>query len=104
VPKTGTRGQLPSLDAAEVLVNQATKSQSIGGRGGDEGPAHDGDCELSDCACANEYEVLQMDRLAGAHVDGVHRDDEGARVPRLHVDGRARGARSNASILQKSLA
>ena len=45
-----------------------------------------------------------MDRLAGAHVDGVHRDDEGARVPRLHVDGRARGARSNASILQKSLA
>ena len=45
-----------------------------------------------------------MDRSAGAHADDVHRDDEYAHVPRLHVNGRARGARSNASILQKALA
>ena len=45
-----------------------------------------------------------MDRSAGAHVDGVHRDDEDVRVPILHVNDRARGARSNASIPQKSLA
>ena len=75
-----------------------------GGRADDEGPAHEGDYESLDCACANEYEVLRLDRSAGAHVDDVHRDDEDARAPRPHVNGRAGGARSNASILQKLLA
>src|SRR6266436_4035615 len=70
-----------------------------GGRGGDEGPAHERDYGSSACACANEYEVLWVDRSTGAHVDGVHRDDEDAHVPRLHVNARARGARSNAAIL-----
>jgi len=45
-----------------------------------------------------------VDRSVGVYVGGVHRDDENARVPILYVGGRARGARSNASILQKSLA
>jgi hypothetical protein len=45
-----------------------------------------------------------VDRSAGAHVDDAHRDHEDARAPRLRVNGRARGARSNASILQKALA
>ena len=44
-----------------------------------------------------------MDQSTGAHVDGVHRDDEDVRVRRLHVNDRARGALSNASIRQKSL-
>ena len=44
-----------------------------------------------------------MDQSTGVHVDGVHRDDEDVRVRRLHVNDRARGARSNASILQKAL-
>ena len=44
-----------------------------------------------------------MDRSAGAHVDDAHRDHEDARAPRLRVNGRARGARSNAAILRKSL-
>ena len=43
-----------------------------------------------------------MDRSAGAHVDGAHRDDEDVRVPILHVNDRARGARSNASTPRKS--
>ena len=44
-----------------------------------------------------------MDRSVGVYVGGVHRDDENARVPILYVGGRARGARSSASILQKAL-
>ena len=75
-----------------------------GGRGGDEGPAHEGDDAPSAHACANEDEVLRVDRSPGAHVDGVHRGDEDARVPRLRVNGRARGAPSDASIHQKSSA
>ena len=45
-----------------------------------------------------------MDRSAGVHGDGVRRGDDGARVPRFHVNDRARGARLNASIPQKPLA
>ncbi len=84
------------------MSNFQAKKRFIGGRGGDEGPAHEGDYEPSAHACANEYEVLRVDRSAGAHVDGAHRDDEDARVPRLHVDVRVRGPHSDASILQKS--
>ena len=80
------------------------QSQFIDDRGGDEDPAHEGDYESSAGVYANEYEVLRLDRSAGAHADDVHRDDEYARVPRLHVNGRARDARSNASILQKASA
>ena len=79
-------------------------SRFIGGRGGDEDPVHVGDYEPSSHACADEYGVLQVDRSAGAHVDGVHHDDEDARGPELHVDAGARGARSDASIHQKSSA
>ena len=85
------------------MSNFQAKKRFIGGRGGDEGPAHEGDYEPSAHACANEYEVLRVDRSAGAHVDDAHRDHEDARAPRLRVNGRARGARSNAATLQKSL-
>ena len=98
-------------DSAEALAqaehaNEFSTSEFrfIGGRGGDEGPAHEGDDEPSAHACANEYEVLRVDRSPGAHVDDVHRGDEDARVPRLRVNGRARGAQSGASIHQKSSA
>src|SRR5262249_9210547 len=76
----------------------------ISGHGGDEDPAHGGDYEPSAHACADEYGVLRVDRSAGADVDGVHHDDEDARVPKLHADARARCAQSDASILRKSLA
>ena len=56
-------------------------ARSIGGRGGDEDPAHEGDYEPSAHAGADEYEILRVDRSAGAHADGVHREDEDARVP-----------------------
>ena len=42
-----------------------------GGRGGDEGPAHERDYGSSACACANEYEVLWVDRSVGVYVGGV---------------------------------
>jgi hypothetical protein len=56
--------------------------RTIGGRGGDEGPAHEGGCEPSARACADEYEALRADRSAGVRVDDAYRDGEDARVPR----------------------
>ena len=75
-----------------------------GGRADDVGPAGERGYGSTVRACANECAVLRVDRSKGAHVDGADRDDERVHVPRLYVDGRVRGARSNAAILQKSLA
>ena len=98
---TGIPGfQTAWIESVKILI-YLPNSYFTGGRGGDEGPAHERDYGSSACVCANEYEVLWVDRSTGAHVDGVHRDDEDAHVPRLHVNARARGARSNAAILQK---
>ena len=74
------------------------------GHAGDECPAREDDYESWEHAGANEYEALPTDRLAGAYVDGVRRAGEGARVPKPHANEGAHGARSNASILQKSSA
>ena len=85
-----------------VVLLQLARDIQASGRGGGEGPEHEGDHEPSACACANACEAPQEDRSAGAHADGAHRDDEHARVPKPHVNARVRGAQSYASTPQKS--
>jgi hypothetical protein len=80
------------------------KPQFMGGHACDECPAHEGDYDSSGRACANEYEVLRVDRCVGADVYDVRRAGEGVRVPEPRGNEGAHDARSDASILQKSSA
>ena len=80
------------------------KSRFTGGGGDDESPARECGYASLAGAGASVNAVRRVDRSARAHVDGVDRDDGDVRVPELHENVRARGARSNASIPQKSLA
>lgn len=79
------------------------KRRFTGGGGGDESPARECGYASLAGACASVNAVRRVDRSARAHVDGVDRDDGDVRVSELHENVRARGARSNAAILQKSL-
>jgi hypothetical protein len=87
------RGRTPPLVRISRTPSRAIQ---VSGRGGGEGPEREGDYEPSARASANECEAPQEGRSAGAHADFARRDDEGARVPKPHVDARVRGARSNA--------
>ena len=66
---------------------------AVSGDGGDEDPVREGGCASLACACANGNAVLLVDRSAGVHVNGVGHGDGDVRVPKLHGNGRVRGAR-----------
>src|ERR1700722_8164392 len=72
------------------------------GGAGDEGPADERDDGPSADAGANVNAVRRADRLAGADADGVDHGDGDGRVPGLHANVRARGARLGAAILRRS--